>query len=131
MNTVTAMNPKSNGRMLDGAKEQISALVVVGTIKGGPLAEIAKARFWMARRSDGASPVYCSVWLHTAGHTSGHGTARGYGYHKQSAALQAALDSAGVKLETAVDGVGDGAMDDAMLALARFAGSRDAIVVRA
>src|SRR5690606_3065831 len=80
--------------------------------------ELAQARFWMARRSDGASPVYCSVWTYREGrHTAGHGRARGYGYHRQSAALAAALDSAGITLAEPIDGRGDGAMRDALLAV--------------
>lgn len=105
-----------NGRNLDGDRERISTLTLVGVQDGRPV-ELAQARFWMARRCDGASPVHCSVWIYGAPATGGHGRARGYGYHKRSAALAAALDSAGVKLAEPIDGCGDGSMRDALLAV--------------
>lgn len=117
----TATMPTSghqNGRNLDGDKERIATLTLVGVRDGAPV-ELAQARFWMARRSDGASPVYCSVWTYGPRRdgTAGHGIARGYGYHKQSAALQGALAHAGIILAEPIDGRGDGAMRDALLAV--------------
>lgn len=82
------------------------------------------ARFYRARKADGSSPVYCSVWIRTRDgrYFSGRGKATGYGYHKKSAALQAALESAGVKLAVAIDGVGESAMKEALLAIVNAAG---------
>lgn len=97
--------------------------------------EVVSARWWMSRRAD-ASVVYCSVWIRTRGPSSalrthetdpcrwlsGRGTAGGFGYHKESAAFADALRSAGIELERSVSGVGDGAIEDAMRAVARAAG---------
>jgi hypothetical protein len=131
MTTQTATmpaKPVTNGRNLDGDKERITTLTLVGVRDGRPV-ELAQARFWMARRSDGASPVYCSVWVYGAG-GGGHARANGYGYHKQSAALQAALDSAGITLAEPIDGRGDSAMRDALLAVGVAMGySSDALAV--
>jgi hypothetical protein len=112
-----------NGKWQDN-KEQIAALALVAWAYGRQR-QIVTARFWMSRSGDGASPVYCSVWLSETGHASGHGTARGYGYHKQSAALQFALDSAGVKLAQPIDGRGESAMRDAIMAIGRAMGYTD------
>lgn len=118
-------NHARNGKNLTPEKELIGAMSLIGVTAKTAAAprELAAVRFYMARRSDGASPVYCSVWLHHSVHdTAGHGRATGYGYHKRSAALQAALDSAGVKLAQAIDGRGDSAMRDALLAIGRAMG---------
>ena len=92
-----------------------------------------------------ASRVYCCVWIFPkdGGPThAGGGHAGGYGYHKASAAMESALDAAGVKLESRVEpaarrdgikarakyergglaGRGDSAMLEALHALAKAAG---------
>lgn len=118
--TQTATLPTSNasnGKNLTPEKEMVGAMTLIASTEEAPR-ELATVRFYMARRSDGASPVYCSVWLHHSVHdTAGHGRANGYGYHKRSAALQAALDSARVKLAEPIDGRGEPAMRDALLAI--------------
>jgi hypothetical protein len=135
MTTLIATLPHAhvtNGKNLDQDKERIATLTLVGVIDGRPQ-QLAQARFWMARRSDGASPVYCSLWVYNA--TAGHGVARGYGYHKCSAALQAALDSAGLRLHNGtsrayIDGCGDRAMEDALIAVGMAMGhSADTLAV--
>jgi hypothetical protein len=80
---------------------------------------IVSARFYWPGR-DGASNCYACVWIHgDESHGSGGGKAGGYGYHKESAALQVALDRAGVVLDEAIDGRGDQAMFDALESVAR------------
>jgi hypothetical protein len=51
-------------------------------------------------RSPSASVVYASVWAFGNGKdsVSGYGTAGGYGYHKESAAIANAINSAGIEL---------------------------------
>lgn len=79
-------------------------------------------RCWMGR-SRNASVVYCTVWVWADRlYTSGHGTAGGYGYHKESAALGEAIRSAGIKLSESISGVGDTAIGVAMLAIVRAVG---------
>jgi len=77
------------------------------------------ARFYWPGR-DGASNCYACAWIRgddAFGH--GGGKAGGYGYHKESAALSDALDSAGVTLPDPIDGRGGMAMREALLAVAR------------
>lgn len=82
---------------------------------------------------DGAMPSRVSVRLYGTGaqntacmwinsgdtHLNASGKAGGYGYHRQSAALQEAFDNAGITLSRRIDGVGTSAMEEAMLALAK------------
>ena len=122
MNSITATLPsaaRSNGKNLSPEKELVSAMSAVA-LTNGKMREVVVARWYMARKSGGASPVYASIWVYSAGHDiSGHGRATGYGYHKASAALSTALDSAGIVLSERIDGLGDGASQRAVEAIAR------------
>lgn len=120
--------PKQNAKNYGDQKETVSTYKAVG-IYNGKIACLCEARFYMARRSDGASPVYCALWVHGDRYTSGRGKASGYGYHKQSAALQDALTSAGISLwkdpstYAYIHGCGFSAMEDALRAIAIAAGA--------
>lgn len=116
--------PTYNGRWADN-KEQTHALAVVA-VKSGKFAQPVTVRWWMSRTADGASPVYCSIWTDGG---AGHGRARGYGYDKRSAALAAALDSAGITLSKSIAGVGDSATREAVGAIARALGYRKTTIV--
>ena len=122
MNNIIATLPRaarSNGTNLSGQKEMVSAMSAVALIDG-KMREVVVARWYKARKSDGASPVYASIWTYGAGfNISGHGRATGYGYHKASAALSAAIDSAGIVLSERIGGLGDGATRSALEAIAR------------
>lgn len=86
---------------------------------------LVHGKLYQSRRADGASPVYCSVWLHnpkTRERTSGRGSATGCGYHKASAAFASALIAAGVKVDPDIDGRGDSAIEDALKAVAEYMG---------
>ena len=100
---------------------QTAALIV--NTKAGPK-QVVDARFWMGR-SNSASVVYCSIWIHGNGfECSGRGQAGGYGYHKPSAAFAAAVGSAGIQLAKPVDGVGDSAVRDAIETIGQAMGYR-------
>lgn len=146
-----------NARNYGGEKEQINHILVVSKKTERVIVD---ARFWMSA-SRNANTVYCSIWLSgekgkaNEGYWScGKGTAGGYGYHKQSAALQAAIHSAGIELygspynrQETIDvngvnvvqkvkdqrayfgGCGDSAMIDACKAIAYALGCNDAIVI--
>ena len=122
MNNTTAILPQvkhQNARNLTPRKELVSAMSAIAVINGKML-EVVVARWYKARKSDGASPVYASIWAYGAGFDiSGHGRATGYGCHKASAALSTALDSAGIVLSERIDGLGDGASRSALEAIAR------------
>lgn len=80
---------------------------------------IVSARWYWPGR-DGASNCYCCVWIDgDDAHGAGGGKAGGYGYHKESAALLAALNDAQAYVSEDIGGRGDQAMFDALEAVAR------------
>ena len=88
--------PQQNGYNYSRDKELMHAYTVMGRING-KLIEVLTARTYMAR-SRSASKVYASIWVHIGDCVSGAGSAGGYGYHKESAAFQDAIKSAGIEL---------------------------------
>jgi len=72
---------------------------------------------------------YCCLWVNFDPiHTSGSDYAGGCGYHRPSSALQGAIDNAGFTLDKRIDGVGDSAMEEAMLALAECIGIKNPLL---
>ena len=129
----------SNARNYGGEKETVTTMRVVARVNG-KLATPVEARFYMGR-SRTASTVYCALWVHGANvYTSGSGQAGGGGYHKESAALQSAITSAGIELHGSnyalsegdaedltkrahIGGCGSESMRAALLAIAKAAGA--------
>ena len=97
MKAVLTKQNVSNGHNYGGEKEMVSAFSIIGKIDG-KLQAVVTARCYMGR-SKNSSTVYASVWAHGTGVCiAGHGSAGGYGYHKESAAIGSAISSAGVEL---------------------------------
>ena len=134
-----------NGKNFGDTKETTLEMRVIcrrsknAAYEPGALHEAVVAKFYMGR-SRTASTVYCSVWVHSEGiYTAGHGSAGGWGYHKASAALSAALTNAGIELwgspydkendntendkRAYISGCGDSAMRSALIAVARATGA--------
>ena len=112
-----------NAKHLSRDKEMIRAASVVVANDQEPR-ELVVAR-WYKGRSPGASRIYCSVWVQSYGENqmrTGHGWASGGGYHKASAALESALESAGITLSERIAGRGDGAIRDGLIAVAEAYG---------
>lgn len=75
---------------------------------------------------------YACFWLYGVNGTeyrSGGGKASGYGYHRPSAAAQAAFSQAGISLSEDIGGVGEGAMEKALLAIAEAATGRKKLAI--
>lgn len=77
----------------------------------------------------GQTTCYACLWVHknaviADGGTcvNGSGTAGGYGYDKASAAAGEAIRNAGFTLEKSISGVGESAIREALLAVAKAAG---------
>lgn len=141
------INLQENGKNLSGDKELISSYSVVAIYKG-ELYEAITVSCYIGRSSP-SSLVHASIWVRPADASkkwcSGYGTATGYGYHKESAAIGDAIDSAGIELygdiygrvETAakakqrayINGVGDIAVREALKAIARAAGYRGKLLI--
>lgn len=152
-----------NGKNYAKDKEKVSQYLILDKKTERAIVD---CRVYMGR-SASASTVYASVWIRTredkkpahweyAG-TSGYGSASGYGYHKESAAVAHALDGAGVQLfgevyscavptdpkdaakykreimkkRAYIDGVGESAIKKALLAVAHAAGFNDVIFINA
>lgn len=132
MTDMTATLPTeyiSNGKNMGHEKETTDAWIVIGIGKSrSDVVEIANARCYMGR-SKSSSVVYASIWVHNK--CAGHGNAGGYGYHKASAAMQAAIHSAGIKISEPIDGRGDSAIESALHAIGIAAGFDTVRVFRA
>lgn len=115
----------SNAVNYKGQKELVKSYnVITDTLR-----EIIIARCYMGR-SASASTVYASIWIQSSGiYTSGKGKAGGYGYHKESAAIAEAMESAGVSLDSDISGVGDGAIREALRAIAEAIGFSKVLIV--
>ncbi len=109
------------GKNYTGEKETVNSYNVVAVVKGRPV-DVITCRIYMGR-SRSSSIVYATVWLHGKEyHASGSGQAGGYGYNKESAAVDTALAMAGVKLSRSIHGTGE--TREALEATARALGYR-------
>ena len=123
------VSTQSNVVNYDKKKELISTWNVIVNSDDG-LKNIITVRCYMGR-STNASTVYASIWVHSTDHqTSGTSNAGGYGYHKASAAIAAAIESAGVTLNENIAGAGDSAIEQALEAIAQALGFDDCLIVR-
>lgn len=135
---------KSNAKNMANDKETVSQYIIVDkkTEK-----EVITCRVYMGRSSN-SNQVYASIWISNNGlYTSGRGEAGGYGYHKESAAIGDAITSAGFELSGStytrsdekpdfkrsahIGGVGESAINSALLAIAYAIGVKDCIFVKA
>lgn len=94
------------GKNYGQEKETVSAYSVIAATKQG-MREVVTCRVYMGR-SRNSSSVWATVWINGRSYYgSGSGQAGGYGYHKESAAVDTALAMAGVKLSRSVSGMGE------------------------
>jgi hypothetical protein len=93
-------------------KELVSAYSLVVRLPSGELREVITVKCYMGR-SASASVIHAVLWVKcTDGHwTSGSGSAGGYGYHKESAAIADAIKSAGIELKDIKNGRKDHQFD--------------------
>jgi hypothetical protein len=120
MNAKLPLTPLRNARNLTCDKETVETYNVLA-ISDNAIKSYVTAHIYVSRSTGYSGTVYSSIWV--ANHTNGHGRATGYGYHKSSAALSAAIDSAGILLDGNVDGAGVSAMTEALKAIAIAAGA--------
>lgn len=123
----TCTEPTHNATWYPG-KELVNSWTA-SVISKGNIVSPVRAICCMGKSAN-SSVVYASIWIHGKKiETSGKGNVGGYGYHKESAAIQEALDSAGVKLSEDIDGRGDAAIRHALEACVRMAGYRGKVAV--
>jgi len=119
-----AGNHASNAVNLGAKKELIQAYSLISDT----LDELITVR-WYSGRSKYASTITCSLWIHGDHYCSGIGKSGGYGYDKISASFSNACDSAGITLSRNIDGAGEGAIKEAMGAIAETCGINKYIIV--
>lgn len=130
----TLGNPRTSAINYGGKKETVATYSALVNTRQGPQA-IVSARCCMGR-SAAASVVYASVWIYSHStekregyYSGGHGTAGGYGYHKESAAIGEAIESAGITLSKNIAGVGENGIREALSAIVRACGYRGKITI--
>jgi len=127
-NAIDYFNMHENATKIRDTKELIRAYHVIDCTKKEVVVDI---RMYAARSKNGQI-VYCLFWAHNREKwITGAGQAGGYGYHKPSAAMGAAIDNAGITLSSRIHGVGESAMLEAMDAIAVALGARDTLTVEA
>ena len=128
--TTFAFSPRESRKNIASYRREASFWREMSLIDLDKGKDVVNVRFY----GSGAT-VYCVAWFslwtydfpgaELCGGTAscrGMGKAGGYGYHKASAAMQEALEDAGITLPADIAGVGDEAMRDALLALAKHVG---------
>ena len=122
------VSTQSNAVNYDNKKELVNSWNVIVNSDDG-LKNIITVRCYMGRSAN-ASTVYAAIWVNTRGYySSGKGKAGGYGYHKASAAVADAISSAGITLDADISGVGDGAIKEALSAIANALGFERVLIV--
>ena len=112
-NAKNISNQALNARDKQALIHQITVLAIVdGTIK-----ELAQCRLYMSN-SRSASRITAILWINGDKYACGSGHADGYGYHKQSAAIESAINAAGFELSERIGGRGCQAMVDGLKAVA-------------
>lgn len=138
-NKVMACELRDGGQSINQIREKelVKAYKVIDAAssdryKARSVDTIVDCRLYMERSSN-ASTVYCALWVHGRPNRygTGTGTAGGWGYDKQSAAVASAIKSAGITLENSISGVGDDAVRQALLAIADYLGAVDARIIEA
>lgn len=76
---------------------------------------------------------YACIWIHfpNGATTQGSGWAGGCGYHRPSAAADEAIRNSGFTLDKSIHGVGDSAIAEAVMAIARAIGCKRPAFVHA
>ena len=88
--------------------------VVIDTLTKSPA--VTARIYW------GRSRCYCCVWIHRDNYGHGSAYCDGGGYHMPSTALSLALSNCGVTLSESIDGAGDRAIQDALVATSQALG---------
>lgn len=108
-----------------GFYKEYSALVASKWSKQDLQAVVTLRLYW-----PGQTTCYACAWVilkntvleHGGTCVNGSGSAGGFGYDKPSAAADEAIRNAGFTLEKSISGVGDSAIREAVLAVAKAAG---------
>lgn len=114
--TAHVENISNQARNARDKQALIHQYTVLGIISG-EIKSLVEARVYMSP-SRSAERMTAILWAHGKNYASGSGYAGGYGYHKASAAVGNAIDAAGFELDFYIDGGGEQALIDALMAVA-------------
>ena len=106
-------NQAFNARDKQALIQQITILAIVD----GAIKELAECRLYMSN-SRSASRITALLWVSGDKYASGSGHADGFGYHKQSAAVESAINAACSELSERIGGRGEQATIDGLKAVA-------------
>jgi hypothetical protein len=121
----TTSHRRENGGFL----EELSVISLSAKPFNGRIHPALIARIYI--KSTKSANTAC-LWInHGENHASGSGQAGGYGYHRPSEALERAINNAGFTLSESIGGVGEGAMESALLAIAKTLGIKRPAIHRA
>lgn len=112
------IKPQGVGRHIPESVDRMRLRSVLNLVvlHDGRIRNPITARFYMA---PSGGRTHCTVFVHwEEHHHAGYAAVGGYGYHRASAALQSALEKAGISIDEEIAGRGDGAMESAMNAIA-------------
>lgn len=98
-------------------KQALIHQTTVLAIADGAIKELAECRLYMSN-SRNASRITAILWAYGNNYACGSGHADGYGYHKQSAAVESAINAAGFELSEHIGGRGEQAMIEGLKAVA-------------
>ena len=96
-----------------------------GDISHNTIPEFVDCRIYASRDYQ---TKYAIIWTSRG---DGRGKAGGYGYNKDSSSVGAAIRDAGFTLDKRIDGVGDEAIDGALIAIAEYCGCKAPVLVKA
>lgn len=130
MNTATLPTVETfNARNYGGEKIVTDTYLVIGI---GPsrsdVDELATLRIYSGKSRD-CQTVWASLWVHNK--ASGSGSAKGYGYCKDSAATAEAISNAGILIGKDISGAGERAIEDVLHAIGVACGYDTVRVFRA
>ena len=112
-NAQNISNQALNARDKQALIHQVTILAIVD----GAIKELAECRLYMSN-SRSASRITAILWVYGDKYASGSGHADGYGYHKQSAAVESAINAAGIELSEHIGGRGEQAIIEGLKAVA-------------
>ena len=112
-NAQNISNQALNARDKQALIHQITILAIVD----GAIKELAECRLYMSN-SRSSSRITAILWINGDKYARGSGYADGFGYHKQSAAVESAINAAGFELSERIGGRGEQATIDGLKAVA-------------
>ena len=132
MRALLPETPVHNGRSRPTASEKTDMYAVVA-LKGGTIyGPMVRVLCWIDREMHAATH-YATIWVDSGkDNCSGFGYAHGYGYNRAPAAIDMAIQSAGIKLDQS-DHIGlldEEDVEAALSAIARAAGYDTTLVIK-